>query len=132
MRRRGRRVAPPGNRVPRRPGEAIDVARREDRVRTEHECRQPVEPSPYGICRPERLRLADEAHSERLAELLDLLREMPGDDRDALDPGGAQLVQQGDHDRPSVDRQHRFRVPLGQRSQPPSLPRCHDDRFHPP
>jgi hypothetical protein len=55
---------------------------------------------------------------------------MAGDDRDPLDPGRPELVQQRDDDRASVDRQYRLRVALGQRPEAPALACSHHHGFH--
>jgi len=61
----------------------------------------------------ERLGLANEPNVEPVEQCLDLLGEVPGHDRHAIDPRSAQLVQQGDDHGPTVDRQHGLCVALG-------------------
>jgi hypothetical protein len=56
---------------------------------------------------------------------------MAGDDRDPLDRGRPQLMQQGDDHWPAVDRQDRLRVALAQGSEPAALAGGHHDGFHP-
>ena len=109
-----------------------EVAGREPRVCAYDDVRRLKRSAPNSVGAPERLRLAYEVKLGREAgeQALDLLGEVTGDDRDALDSRVAELVQDADDHRAAVDRQYRLRVARGQRPEPAAFPRGHDDGFH--
>src|SRR5881227_1362686 len=117
--------------------EAGEIARPEDRVgRGDEErwLRPGGEPAGDHVGRSVRTRLARiaklQSETGAVAEqTLDLLREMPRHDGDALAAGAPQLAQQRRDHRVSVDRQGRFRPAFGHRPQPPALAGGHHDRF---